>query len=233
MDRQLLERMIGAGVLILALILIVPAILDGQRDPDTEPDSAVENDAAANTDKPARTHTMLLDRPPESPPVARETPPAEESAVTQEETQESAVSEAPTTSPEISAADVSAEEIEPAAAEEKTAAKPRTEPDPEPVVKAVEASSKPPAKGGLYQVPESGWAVQLGSFADQQNAERLAKTVTENGFSVYLMPLRKSDQTLYRVRVGPRDSRPQASELAERLAEAGYKGRVVEQRPDS
>ena len=44
----------------------------------------------------------------------------------------------------------------------------------------------------------------LGSFADKQNAERLAATVAQNGFPTYLTPLEQQGKTLYRVRVGPR-----------------------------
>ena len=44
MDRQLLERLIGAGVLVVALVIVVPAILDGDRnsndDGDTQEKSA-------------------------------------------------------------------------------------------------------------------------------------------------------------------------------------------------
>jgi len=47
------------------------------------------------------------------------------------------------------------------------------------------------------------------------------------------MSSQQAGKTLYRVRVGPRDSRAQATELAERLANAGYQGQVTQQLPDS
>ena len=37
MDRNLVERMIGAGVLVLLLVLLVPALLDGSRDEEVAP----------------------------------------------------------------------------------------------------------------------------------------------------------------------------------------------------
>jgi DedD protein len=76
-------------------------------------------------------------------------------------------------------------------------------------------------------VPETGWVVQLGSFSSQQNAQRLADEVSGHGFSVFLMPLDRSGKKLYRVRVGPRDTREQATELAGRLAKVGYSGQVT------
>ena len=95
------------------------------------------------------------------------------------------------------------------------------------------ATAAPPARQKAESVPTTGWAVQLGSFGDKQNAERLASVVSKKGFSTYLMSSQQAGKTLYRVRVGPRDSRAQATELAERLGNAGYKGQVTQQLPDS
>ena len=48
------------------------------------------------------------------------------------------------------------------------------------------------------------------------------------------MPVQRSGKTLYRVRVGPPSkTRGEASKLAERLAAAGFKGQVAEQKADS
>jgi DedD protein len=77
--------------------------------------------------------------------------------------------------------------------------------------------------------PASGWSVQLGSFAERPNAERLASEVGSQGFTAYLEPMKKSGRTFYRVRVGPRDTRDQATELASGLAKVGYSGQVIQQ----
>ena len=65
MDRQLLERMVGAAVLIVALIVIAPAILDGPRDGDAPMPARAERGGEM------RTVTIHPDRPAEEPPVAR------------------------------------------------------------------------------------------------------------------------------------------------------------------
>jgi DedD protein len=233
MDRQLLERMIGAGVLIVALVVIVPAILDGPRDGDSGALSVPDSGAgiSVETDEPTRTHTMLLDRQPDGPPVAREKtelsvtasgPPTPQS--------EDAASPATNPPPQASQPKPSAKDAKPATANEVT---PNESPS-APTTKSVQvATADSPPMQSRQPVASAGWAVQLGSFADKQNAERLVTTVSQNGFAAYLMPLNQSGKTLYRVRVGPRDSRAQASELAERLAKAGYKGQVTQQGPES
>ena len=78
-------------------------------------------------------------------------------------------------------------------------------------------------------MPKTGWVVQLGSFSSQQNARQLADKVGGSGFPVFLMELDRSGKKLYRVRVGPRDTRAQATELAGRLKKAGYSGQVTQQ----
>ena len=72
MDRQLLERLIGAGVLVIALVLIVPAVLDGEGEDKRVP--GIEPAVPATNDELRRTHTIRLDRSPQSPPVARAVP---------------------------------------------------------------------------------------------------------------------------------------------------------------
>jgi len=214
MDRQLLERMIGAGVLMFALIIIAPAILDGQRDADPIAYPAGEGgtEAVAPSESAAqlRTHTIVLDQERDTPPVARER--SATSVATSGETPE------PAASPPAQVA------AEPAVA--AVAPKPKPKPKPKPVASS---TADPKAE----QIPGSGWAVQLGSFAEQANAQRLADEVGQHGFDTFLMPLRQSGRTLYRVRVGPSETRDQAQALAGKLAKVGYSGQVTPQQPDS
>jgi len=232
MDRQLLERMIGAGVLIVALVLIVPAILDGQLDDDPGAVSVTETGAgiASEMAEPIRTHTMLLDRQPDRPPVAREKTdlPATETGQSKPQAEITA-SPTVTPPPQVSKPKPTKQDAKPVTANVSTDVSQIA-----PTTKSTKlAAAEPPSTPSRQSVPSSGWAVQLGSFGDKQNAERLAAAVSQNGFPAYLMSLEQPGKTLYRVRVGPRDSRVQASELAERLAKAGYKGQVVQQGPGS
>jgi DedD protein len=212
MDRQLLERMIGAGVLMFALIIIAPAILDGQKDADSIAYPAGEGgteEVAPSQPAQLRTHTILLDEERDTPPVARER--SVTSIATTGEAPEAGGAAVATGSPSAQAA-----------AEPEPVAEPQSKP-----VAASTADQK------AVQISSSGWAVQLGSFADEANAQRLADEIEQKGFETFLMPLEQSGRTLYRVRVGPRETRDQAVTLAGKLAKAGYSGQVIPQQPDA
>lgn len=212
MERQLLERMIGAGVLLVALVIIVPAILDGRPDvEDTSQSSATGRDAPGSA-VPLRTHTIRLDRRPESPPVARQavvpaSPPR--AAEPESETQAATISTLTTPAP--------------------TAV---TEPLPQPAPTPAPRQAEPPKPPAVAASERVGWVVQLGSFSQKANAQRLAEDTRAKGFPAFLMPLERSGKTLYRVRIGPRDTRESAGELAASLSKAGFTGQVVEQKPN-
>ncbi|MEO8223564.1 MAG: SPOR domain-containing protein, partial [Gammaproteobacteria bacterium] len=64
MDRQLAERMVGAACILAVLVLVVPAILDGN------PDSGTTiTHPAVEEQLDLRTHTILLDGARSEPPV--------------------------------------------------------------------------------------------------------------------------------------------------------------------
>jgi rare lipoprotein A len=71
--------------------------------------------------------------------------------------------------------------------------------------------------------PTGLWAVQVGSFADRQRADRHASRVREAGFDVYFEPY----LGLTRVKVGPLDSHDDAEAQLHRLEKAGFEGIVV------
>jgi Flp pilus assembly protein TadD len=77
-------------------------------------------------------------------------------------------------------------------------------------------------------ISKAGWTVQLGSFSSRKNAQQLADKVGADGLPVFLMTIDRSGKKLYRVRVGPWESRAKASEVAERLKKAGYAGQVTQ-----
>ncbi len=232
MDRQLLERLIGAGVLVVALVVVVPAILDG--DPDQVPEKLSGDEADHKpdvpvvTNEPRRTHTIRLDTSTATPPVAREITESVPDALPEEAKPPAGPEEVkPSAGPEVVKSSTGAAS-EPATVVSQQPVKPATE-KPVVVAKAKPPSAPAPRQVKPVSTPKSGWVVQLGSFSSRQNAQRLADEVSGHGFSVFLMPLDRSGKTLYRVRVGPRESRAQAAELAGRLTKAGYSGQVTQQ----
>lgn len=231
MDRRLLERVIGAGVLLVLLLLIVPAVLDGDREAgDAGQDAGSETDGVN-----LRTHTIRSGDEPDGPPVPQ---PAAEAGSDPDQpppaaadTPELAGSEGgAAAAPEAGTRTGSGEAIEPpaaAAAPEATAARPQSP--------AADGAERPPAVAAAPSRPPAapqgpktqGWAVQLGSFSRQDNAERLAAELQGKGFPAFLQPTSQDGKTLYRVRVGPVSTREVAVVLAARLDEAGYRGQVT------
>ncbi|MEO7387568.1 MAG: SPOR domain-containing protein [Gammaproteobacteria bacterium] len=201
MDRQLAERMVGAACLLAVLVLIVPAILDGNPDSGSTITHPVVEDTLD-----LRTHTIRLDGSEREPPVptpvesrAVVAPPAAGPAAPADEAPPVA-----TTPPDLAA---------------RTPTEPTTATTPE--------SAKPTPGPHIESKAPTGtgdWIVQLGSFSSRDNADRLAASLRRQGFAVTVLGGGGSSGTLFRVRAGPEPDKAAADELASRLTAAGFKG---------
>lgn len=207
MDRQLAERMVGAACLLAVLVLVVPAILDGN------PDSgATITHPAVDEELDLRTHTIRLDGAEREPPVptplqaqAAAEPPGDSGPQPADPSDTPAV---PEPDPDETGA---ASELPPATAA-VTAPPPPAKPEP------AAAAAQSPAD------PAGDWIVQLGSFSSRANADRLATEVKGKGFSVSVQGGGGTSGNLFRVRAGPEPDKAGAEALAARLAAAGFKG---------
>ncbi len=73
-----------------------------------------------------------------------------------------------------------------------------------------------------------GYAVQVGSFTSQANAERLQQRLMDQGFKAFSVTERIGSRTIWRVRVGTLSTREAAEELLQTLNErASLEGLVV------
>jgi DedD protein len=197
MDRALKERIIGAAVLVVFVVLVVPVFLDGPPQSDEVVSERVPLPGQASE---GETRTVVLERDRDEPVPVPVTEP-------QAEPQPKAEPEA---KPEP--------ESRPASA---AASDPEAEPKPAP------AKPAPQQAAAVDASPTGMWAVQLGSFGDQQNAERLAADLRKQGFAAFLSQLSTDSGQLHRVRIGPQKDRESAEAMAARLAKAGHKGQVV------
>ena len=78
---------------------------------------------------------------------------------------------------------------------------------PPPETKAPEIVETPPA------TPiGKGWTIQAGSFGVKVNAEKLMANLKLKGMPAYLSEIRVQDKTLYRVRIGPIESKQKAEQ---------------------
>ncbi|MBI5739987.1 MAG: septal ring lytic transglycosylase RlpA family protein [Nitrospirae bacterium] len=76
-------------------------------------------------------------------------------------------------------------------------------------------------------LPSGAVTIQLGSFTEKANADRLKQGLELKYDSVYLATFFKDDRTFYRVRMGRYDNRDNAYTIASRLADEGYTALIV------
>jgi DedD protein len=186
MDRALKERIIGAAVLVVFAILVVPVFLDGPDDDAEMITESVTLPGQNNQERKQQTIVLERDRTEPVPAAATPTPVVQKT---------------------------------PAPAKEKPAVKAQTEPA-KPAATTEKSAAAAESTTGM-------WAVQLGSFSNQENAERLAADLRKQGYAAFLSQLQTDSGALHRVRIGPQKDRDSAESVAAKLSSAGHKGQVV------
>ncbi len=75
------------------------------------------------------------------------------------------------------------------------------------------------------------WALQLGSFSHEKNAEVLRDKLRAKGYASYVDVLKKPDSTTYRVRIGPELDKMQLKKLKTELFKTEKINGMVVQHP--
>ncbi len=184
MDRALKERIIGAAVLVLFVVLVVPVFLDGPPG-DTE---IVSEPVLLPGQEGQETRTIVLDRDRTEPVPSSANEESPQPLARQEKPAVTAVDEEPVTEPVV----------EPVA--EPPAETVTEEPAGEP---AVDEPATRPAEPPRTASTTGMWAVQLGSFSNKENAEKLAADLRRQGYAAFLSQLETTGGQLHRVRIGP------------------------------
>ena len=217
MDRALKERIVGATVLVVIAVLVVPVFLDGPAD---EPEIVTETvTLPGQGEQNTKRQTIVLERDREQPvPAAggagretREPAPAAPVEAAKEEPVATARRQAPA----------------PISQPAQQSAQPLQQPPPEPPAEKKAPASTSETTKAATESATGMWAVQLGSFSNQANAERLAAELREEGYAAFLSRVQTSSEVLHRVRVGPQQNRETAEQVAVRLGSDGHKGQVV------
>jgi DedD protein len=240
MDPVLKRRLVGAAVLWVAAMLVLPWILDPARH--STPDPTVV--ASSDPDREMRTIDLTPPPLPEAPAVSTTVPAASEPEPSVEPPPALAeMEEAPVKAQPEERAPQKPSAPAPVAAPKPSPAKPA----PAPVVTAPKpAATKPqppapapappaPASVATVQPPTpspgasgAAWSVQVGSFGDIQNAQSLAARLLQRQHSAQVSTLVVNGRTLYRVRVGHLGRREDAEALRVRIEQSmGLNGRVV------
>jgi DedD protein len=241
MDRRVKERLVGASILVVLIVLIVPELLSGPPGPapaavgprlpvstQQEPVRNVTVDlATSKAPEPAAAETAASSA---QPPEARSPEAANAGAGADASTDAGAHAAAPAdASGAVSRpADAPPADTPPAAPPGTTSASLETAP-PAPT-SASTAKSATAAKSAMAAKPAMAgraWAVQLGSFASHANADKLVRQVKAQGFSVYIVPGGSGASLRYRVRIGPMADRGAALQALAKLKSAGQTASLV------
>jgi DedD protein len=224
MDRSLKARLIGASVLVLLVVLVVPELLSGRKAAISE---TPDDSTAANAGKgQMRTYTIELGKTgspaaadanlprtyaPEAAPLASERPVrAEPSPDRRDDTG----SRAPVA--------VAARDAGSSAATSGPPAPTRAAGGSNGVAQAPSAPAAKPRPAATGATPALGtWSVQVGAFGSAESAGRLVKQLEADGFSAYVSAVERNGKSLHRVRVGPEPARAAADALAGRLKARG------------
>jgi DedD protein len=195
MEVRVRERLVGALVLVVIVVLFVPAILTGR--------------GSAPADPPAQAGQRV-----EEMPAGHAAPVPEEQILVPEP-----VGEAPA----AKATGRAAAPIAPAAEPGEARTRGSESKTPEPVRRSAPAPAPvTSAPVPVASAPAPAWAVQLGAFSNRAKAEQLVADLRRRRYAAFILEYRASGQVLYRVRVGPEQDRARAEEIAARLAKDGF-----------
>lgn len=237
-DYLVKDRLTGAIILVLLIVLLVPELLSGPKGPGralSPSNSAEEQQLRSYTitlgdDARARGDTASGPAMPQAPQpesaAAAAVPASQHAAGT-------AVMPEPANSSQTAPpADNGAPSSAPTAkASEHSAGTPSAERAVNPnrssgaahsAGQAVSRSSSASTRSSPAGTVNSGWLVQLGVFASRENAERLAVEMRTKGMRAAVSDVSSSGRRLYRVRVGPVADRASAQELQSRLKASGH-----------
>lgn len=216
METSTKERLTGALLVVLAVVIVAPELLSGRHKDASGPPPAQDPEAGA----PLQTFDGPVDAAGDMPSATRNVP--AEAAAAIAAVPPPVAPDAPSPVPQAvpapaaaAAAESPKEQAQRSTTTANEAAKPAARP-------AAKANTATPAAAGAAK-----WWVQLGSFASRDNAERLAKRLRAAGFSIDVSHSSSKGKELYRVRAGPAADKAAASSLQARLVAAGEKNASV------
>jgi DedD protein len=237
MDRRVKERLVGASILVVLIVLVVPELLSGPpaptaaalgpRLPVSTPAEAVRNvtvdlaTSKAPEPDPSPTEPAPSSVPPPQAPGADAASAAAGSADASNGTGAPAADAPAADVPRAPAAPQPA----PSAPLETAAPAPISTSVTKPAIPAKPVIAAKPAVGGR------AWAVQLGSFASRANADKLVRQAKAQGYAVYIAPGGSGPSLRYRVRIGPMADRGAAVQTLAKLKSTGQSASLVAPSP--
>ncbi len=208
MQTHLKERLTGAALLVVIVVLLVPEMFRGR------PASAPQPASTAFEGPPVRSYTIDLRDNGVAQPLPAGAPLSASTPVI--------AGSAPATGAPAAAAPAASV---PAPAIAASPAMTPTQPAPTAALSKPAALPPPvvakPAPAPAHATAHSGWTVQVGSYARRDFAERMVKQMKAKGFAVQVAG--PDDRGLYRVRSAPFPERASAMALRQQMQQKGLK----------
>jgi DedD protein len=254
LDSLVKERLTGAIILVVLIVLLVPELLSGPSRPAPAPQAAASSPSSSE-DPPLRSYTIdLADEshgatpspgtttnvPTQASEAARPSTilehPAQDASTVQQTPAPGPADEA---SPQESQQPAQAtapiapspkESMRPAPAAAHQPRPPADKSSPVPHLAVAGAKRPTPLAerpGAAEKPAPGGWVVQVGVFAKRANAERLVRDLQEQGFRTQISENTSGGRTLWWVRTGAVAERAAAEQLSARLRAAGHAGSIV------
>jgi DedD protein len=225
MDRRVKERLVGATILVVLLVLIVPELLSGPKS--AAPAKAAILPASEGTEPMRNVTVDLTTRKATAADVdAASAPTAAESTAAVSTAAESASAASSGAAPGTAASPAEAASAVAPTISTLRAQQPSEAPLPVENEAPSPRSSVPSKAATPHDAARSGWAVQLGSFASRVNADNLVRQLKGQG-PTYVLSSGKGTELRYKVRVGPVADRAAAERLRLKLAKDGHTGSLV------
>jgi DedD protein len=241
MDSKAKQRLTGAMILVALFVLLVPEMLTGPAKPPTETtdDSGlrritIDIDSPQSSVQPAAPATPPEVKLPEVAQAAPERSSAPAPAPREDERAQpgeaaTVATPAPTRAPTNPVATTPTQTSTPASTTARTTPTPAPAQTSTQVPRPTPAAAPAPAPAPQRAPAASAgsFAVQLGTFENKDNANRLVRDMTAKGFAAFVAPFKTNGREMYRVRVGPTRDRAAAEALAAQLKRVGQSGSVV------
>lgn len=247
---KLKQRLVGATVLAVLAIVLIPILLTGGNEDDSslvtippKLDTGFSSKITPLEPAPTPAKPTVIDSTPLPVPAASagsSAAPAAMSPQVGEKAPVSVVTAPPADKPGAPAApkseppkpDISPQGDKPAAdkslPDKPTVKSEADKPVPSKPLPAVVPAAPAPSKDRMNI---TAWIIQLGSFSSEQNALALRDQLRAKGYTAFVEKIKSGDSQLFRVRVGPELERARADALRDKLEKETKQKGIVERYP--
>jgi len=219
MERSVKERVVGATILVVLLVLIVPELLSGPKS--AAPAKAPALPASESTEPMRNVTVDLATRKATAADLDAASATGSAAGDVDAASAAAASAAAGTGSPASPAPGPTAPTITTLKAQQPSDAPPVENEPPSP------RSSMPAKNLPSHEAARGGWGVQLGSFASRVNADNLVRQLKGREAPAYVLSSGKGTELRFKVRVGPVADRAAAERLRLKLAKDGHAGTLV------